>query len=285
MIAFLSVFLPVAMMVLMLTLGLRLPPHEIAAEIRAPRALALGLAAQLIGLPALALAIGRMLDLPVPIAAGLMLVAASPGGVSSNYAARLAGGRIGLSVTMTAVTSLIAPVTLPVVLGLAGVSLPEGTGLWRISVAMTGVALVPMLAGMALARLAPRVAGWLAPRLDPLAKGLFLAIVVATFVQNRAAIGEIASAAGLAVAALALAGPVLGVTVARAGRLGRAQVRTIAIECALQNVAIAIFVANALLQRPDLSAVGLLYALAMNVVALVLIGAGGLRRPRAAQTE
>lgn len=280
--AFLSVFLPVAMMILMLTLGLRLPPREIAAELRAPRALGLGLTAQLIGLPALALAIGRMLDLPAPIAAGLMLVAAAPGGVSSNYAARLAGGRIGLSVTMTAVTSLIAPVTLPVVLGLAGVSLPEGTGLWRISIAMTGVALVPMLAGMALARLAPRAAGWLAPRLDPLAKGLFLAIVVATFVQNRAAIGEIASGAGLAVAALALAGPALGLAIARAGRLGRAQARTIAIECTLQNVAIAIFVANALLQRPDLSAVGLLYALAMNVVVLALIGAQGLRRPRSA---
>lgn len=268
---FLAVFLPAAMMILMLALGLRLPAREIVAELRAPRALLLGLVAQGIGLPMLALAIGRGLDLPAGIAAGLVLVAASPGGVSSNYAARLVAGRVGLSVTMTAVTSLIAPLSLPLVLGLAGIALPAGTGLWRISAMMTGVALVPMLAGMALARFAPRVAHWLAPRLDPLAKGLFFAVVLASFVQNRGALGAIASSAGLAVAALALGAPLLGLGVARAGRLDAAQARTVVVECTLQNVAISIFVAGALLRRPELSATALLYALAMNMVLLVVL--------------
>lgn len=132
-----SVFLPAAMMVLMASLGLRLHPRELVATLRRPRALGAGLAVQMIGLPLAAFGIAHLFGLSAGLAAGLMLVAASPGGVSSNYITHLARGRVALSVAMTLTTSLAAPVTLPLVLALCGIATPSPTALLRISFSMT----------------------------------------------------------------------------------------------------------------------------------------------------
>jgi BASS family bile acid:Na+ symporter len=280
--AFLAAFLPVAMMVLMFSLGLRLRLGELLAELRAPRALGLGLGAQMLGLPLLAFAIARALGLDPLLTAGLMLVAASPGGVTSNYAAHLARGSVGLSVAMTLVTSLLAPLTLPLVLVAAGVAAPDPAGLWKISLGMSAVAVAPMALGMALARYLPRLATPLGRWIDPLAKLLFLAMVVATFVQNWGAMQGAVSAVGGAVLLLAVLGPVLALGLARLGRLDGMRARTVMTEAALQNVAITIFVAGKLLGQPELSIPGLIYAVLMNLVALLIIGSAGLGARRAA---
>lgn len=270
--AFLAAFLPVAMMVLMFSLGLRLSLREIVGELRAPRALGLGLMVQMLGLPVLSFAIARGIGLDPILTAGLMLVAASPGGVTSNYAAHLARGSVGLSVAMTLVTSLLAPVTLPLVLVASGVAAPEPAALLKISLGMSAVAVAPMALGMVLSRYLTRIATPLARVVDPLAKLLFLAMVIATFAQNWGAMQGAVSAVGGAVLALALLAPVLAFAVARAGRLDGTRARTVMTEAALQNVAVTIFVAGQLLGQPALSIPGLIYAVLMNLVALLIIG-------------
>ncbi len=282
--AAISAFLPVAMMVLMLSLGLRLRGADLAATLRQPRALAAGLAVQMLALPVLAWLIGTALRLEPAVFAGLMLVAASPGGVSSNYITHLARGAVALSVAMTLVTSLAAPLSLPVVLAASGIAPPAPALLARISLAMTAVGIAPLLAGMALTRFAPGVSGWLAPRLAPLAKGLFALMVLATFVQNWGAMRAAAGAAGLAVLVLATAAPLLGLGVARLLALGPVAGRTIAIEASLQNVALTIFVAGPVMGRPELALPGLIYALAMNLCALILVGLSG-RSPALARHD
>jgi bile acid:Na+ symporter, BASS family len=276
-----SAFLPIAMMVLMLSLGLRLRPAEAVRAVRQPRALVTGLAVQLIGLPLIAFAIGWALGLGPVLLAGLMLVAASPGGVTSNYAALLARGSVGLSVTMTLVTSLAAPITLPLVLLVAAVAVPGAAGLWKISLAMTAVALLPLVLGMGAAHLAPRPVGWLARRLDPVARLLFLAIVVATFVQNWDAMGGAFAEVGVAVSLFALAAPLLAFGAAWLVGLGQAERRTIMVEATMQNVAITIFVASTLMGDAGLAIPGLIYAVEMNIVALLIIGAAQLATRRA----
>lgn len=279
---FLAGFLPVAMMVLMVSLGLRLRADDLLAELRAPKALGLGLGAQMLGLPLLAFVLARLAGLDPLLSAGLMLVAAAPGGVSSNYAAHLARGAVGLSVAMTLVTSLLAPLSVPMVLLAAGVAAPDPAGLWKISLGMGAVAVGPMALGMAVARFWPRLAKGLARWLDPVAKLLFAAMVLATFVQNWGAMQGAVSAVGGAVLGLALLGPALAFGLARLGRLDGARARTVMTEAALQNVAITIFVAGQLLGQPALAIPGLIYAVLMNLVALLIIGAAGLGAWRAA---
>lgn len=267
-----SAFLPVAMMVLMLSLGLRLDPAEAVRAVRRPRALMLGLVVQVIGLPVMALAIGRGLELAPALSAGLMLVAASPGGVTSNYATMLARGSVGLSVAMTLVTSLLAPITLPLVLLIAAIQVPDTVGLWKISAAMAAVALVPILLGMLAAWLVPTRAARVSRRLDPLARLLFLAIVLATFWQNWDAMGGSFGQVGGAVTLFAVLAPVTALAAGRAAGIGATDQRTIMVEATMQNVAITIFVASVLMDAPALAIPGLIYAVEMNLVALLLIG-------------
>ena len=284
-----SSLLPIGMMVLMLSLGLRLAPAEFGAALRAPRALLTGLAVQLIGLPLMAFGLGHMAGLALPLMVGLMLVAASPGGVTSNYAAMMARGSVGLSVSMTLVTSLAAPITLPLVLALSGIAGPGAGGLWKISLGMSAVALVPLLLGMAAARLLPGAAAVVSRGLDPLARLIFLAMVLATFAQNWGAMSAAFAGVGATVSAFALAALALAFGAARAMRLGAAETRTIMIEASMQNVAITIFVASTLMADPGLAIPGLIYAVLMNIAALAVIGwamfgpgAGGKRAERAA---
>ncbi|MCB1347165.1 MAG: bile acid:sodium symporter family protein [Maritimibacter sp.] len=267
-----SAFLPLAMMVLMLSLGLRLDPGEAGRAVREPGALLAGLGVQMIGLPLIAFAVSRGLGLAPTLAAGLLLVAASPGGVTSNYAALLARGSVGLSVAMTFVTSLAAPITLPLVLLIASVSVPGAAGLWKISLAMVAVALVPILLGVGAARFAPRVSARVSRRLDPVARLLFLAIVLATFWQNWGAMGQAFSEVGGAVTLFAVLAPLLAFLAGRALGLGGPERRTIMIEATMQNVAVTIFVATALMGNSALAIPGLIYAVEMNLVALLLIG-------------
>jgi len=276
--AVIASLLPVGMMVLMLALGLRLAPAELAQTLRRPRALKTGLAVQLVGLPLAALAIAGLTGLDAAALTGLVLVAASPGGVTSNYAALLARGSVALSVSMTLVTSLGAPLTLPVVLALAGIEAPGAGGLWRISLGMTAVGLVPLVAGLWVARIAPGFAAAALRGLDPVSRLVFLAIVLATFVQNWAVMRASFAEVGLAVCLYAGLAPILGVVAARARRLTRVETRTIMIEASMQNVAITIFVATALMAIPALAIPGLIYAVLMNVVALGIIVAARLGR-------
>lgn len=276
----LSSFLPAAMMVLMLSLGLRLDPGEVSRALRHPRALATGLLVQVVGLPLIAFAVAVVFGLEGVLLAGLILVAASPGGVTSNYAALLARGSVGLSVSMTFVTSVAAPITLPLVLVAATAAVPEAGGLWKISLGMTGIALVPLLLGLAAARAFPRLSARAAKLLDPLAKLLFLAMVLATFAQNWSAMQGVFAGAGPAVTLFALLAPALAFAAAKLAGITPAERRTLMVEATMQNVAVTIFVASTLLDQPGLAVPGLIYAVEMNVVALLVIGGAHLAARR-----
>lgn len=282
----LAAFLPVAMMILMFSLGLRLNLSDIGAELRAPRALLIGLAVQVIGLPVLAWIAGSVALLGPVMVTGLMLVAASPGGVTSNYAALLVRGRVGLSVAMTMATSLAAPLTLPLVLYFSGVSGLSAAGLWKISLGMTAVALAPMGLAMGLRQVWPGGSAKLMRIIDPVARILFLMMVIATFAQNWSAMRQDFAQVGPAVMLLAVLGPALALGAGWVMNLTGPARRTIMTEASLQNVAITIFVAGKLLGQPELAIPGLIYAVVMNVVTLILIGitalrAGGLVRQSA----
>lgn len=270
--------LPAALAFIMFSLGLALRLQDFRAVLQHPRALALGLAAQLLLLPLAGAAVAWAAALPPLLAVGLMLLAACPGGASAGLLTRLGGGDVALSVVLSALTSLLAMLTLPLVLDLSlqafadsrlQVELPLGTTVQR----MFWLSTLPVVAGMALRAAAPRLTQGLQLGAGALATALFLLMVVLTFWQQRALLVQ--HAAHLGLACLALDALVLAAAwaLARGARLPRPAVIAIATECGLQNAALGIYVAHELLQQPALAVPSVVYALWMNVGALLLVAA------------
>lgn len=271
-----SALLPLGLAFLMFAVGMRLTFSGMADIFRRPAALLAGLAVQVFLLPAVAAALAALLALTPAMAAGLIIIAVSPGGITSNYIALLARADIALSTSMTLVTSLAATITIPVALWLTGHAPAAGHGgatfaLTRLALAMTAVSLAPLLAGIAMRHSLPRLAAALDVPADRLSRVVFLIIVLATFVENRAALAESFGAVGLACLALNLAGHVLGYTVGRAGGFGSERAVAISIEAGLQNAAVAIFVAGSIFADPALAVPALIYAVIMNMSAIAFI--------------
>lgn len=268
----LSIFLPLGLVLLMFVVGLRLSLPRIANAFMYPKALGTGIIVQMILLPAAAFMLARFFMLSEPMTIGLVLVAAAPGGVTSNYIAHLASADVALSAAMTLVTTSLCAFSIPLVLVLAGLAdLPSISGLARISLMMSGVALVPMAAGIVLASRRPDWAKRITPILDPVSKLAFAAVVLATFVQNWEPMTAHFSSVGPAVIGLNLAALLLAWGGGQLMGLGPERRRAIMVESSLQNVAVAMFVAGSLLQNPALAIPALIYALVMNVSALAQI--------------
>lgn len=268
----LAAFLPLGLVLLMFVVGLRLSLPNVTQAFLHPKALAAGLFVQMILLPTTAFALARIFMLSDQMTFGLVLVAAAPGGVTSNYIAHLARADVALSAAMTLVTTALCAISIPLVLMLAGLAeLPDSAGLARMSLLMIAVALVPMAAGMALAFLWPKLAKSVHQVLEPLSKIVFAAIVFATFSQNWQPMMAHFSSVGPAVVALNLAALALAAGACFLLDLGIESRRAIMAEASLQNVAVAMFVAGALLHNPVLAIPALIYALVMNISALLQI--------------
>ena len=271
----LAKLLPLGLVLLMFVVGLRLDGRRLSGVLARPKGLAIGLAVQWLGLPVLAVVLGIALGLPGPVWAGLVLIALAPGGVTSNYIAHLARADLALSIAMTLVTTALAGITIPLGLTLTGAAaLPEGASLMSISAKMSAVVVGPAALGLALSTWVPRVSTWLLKGLEPASKLIFAAMVLATFIQNWDAMMAHLGAVGAAVLLLNLGALALAAGAGRAMRLEQEQTRAIMVEASLQNVAVALFVAGAVLQDPALSVPALIYAVIMNVSALGQIFAG-----------
>ena len=273
--ALLAKLLPLGLILLMFVVGLRLRPAALRGVLGRPKALATGLVVQLLALPVVALLLGTLFGLTGPMLLGLVLVAAAPGGVTSNYIAHLAKAELALSAAMTLVTTALASITIPLVLGLTGLGEISGaSGLTKLSMIMLVVAVAPMALGMGLAAWKPHWAEAILKGLEPVAKLVFAAMVLATFIQNWGPMQANLGTVGPAVILLNLAALGLAFAAGQGMGLSTPDRRAIMVEASLQNVAVALFVAGAVLGEPAASVPALIYAMMMNVSALVQIMAG-----------
>ncbi len=263
--------LPWVLASVMLAMGLSLTGADFARIWRHPRRVLLGTGLQMLALPLLAWSLVLALSLPALAAAGLLLVALVPGGATSNMFSYLVQGDLALSVTLTAIAALLAPFTLPLIMGwnleLLGLSrLGFSLPYWPTVGQLLRVTLLPVLAGMLLRQALP--APWLAALL-PGVKGFtgvaMIAVVLALFVTHAERLPALVSLETLAVLLLCLSSMTLGNQVARRLRLPRDSVRAITVEVGVQNAGVAMMVAFVLLQQPEIGLVPLLYGLLMNV--------------------
>ncbi len=276
-----SIFIPLGLAFIMLTVGLGLAVGDFRAVVRRPRAVAAGLVGQLVLLPTAAVAVATIFALPPHAAVGLVLVACVPGGVTSNFLTVLARGDAALSVTLTALATSLAILTVPVALGVAvalfdpgGLALPARLPLGETARAVLLITALPMALGMALRAARPSLAlAWLHPA-RRLATLIFALIVVAAFSADWSIVAAHAARLGPAVVAFNAAAVAIGLGLGRLARLGPRATLTLAVECGLQNVALALFLGGGVLGEPGLMVPAILYVLAMNASALVLVALG-----------
>lgn len=273
------IVLPI-LLLLMFGLGLSFKPADFAVLIRHPKAVLAGTAAQVVLLPLLAADLAVLFQPEPYLLVGLMLVACSPGGTSSNIFTSVAKGDVPLSVTLTVLSSVITVFTIPPVLlyaleaaGLDGpgaVSLPVGQLLVQNVVLM----LLPVLLGMAVRRVRPDWAQKVKKGLDRAAFPALLVLAAVFFAANRQIIVQHFAALVWMVSALILAAMASGALLAAALGLSGRQRRTIVIEVGMQNAAQAIAVAGSpfVLNNEAFALPAVIYALMMNVILLAYIG-------------
>lgn len=264
---------------LMFDLGLSLELKDFLLVVRRPRAMFAGMLGQLVLLPILAYALVRALGLEPAIAIGVMLIACCPGGSSSNVFSKLAGGDVALSVSLTAVSSVVTLVTMPLIMqwvaavfGKAvNISLPVGNLLVQNLVTM----LLPILVGIIIRRYLPVAARKISAVLSKLAFPLLMLLAGLFFVGNRESIISNFGVLGLTVTALLLSAIGLAALLCVVFRLVRKERRTIVIEIGMQNAAQAIAVATSpfVFNDPAIAVPAIIYALMMNVVLLIYVAA------------
>ena len=279
-----TVGLPIALGIIMFGLGLSLTPDDFRRVARHPRAVAVALACQLLLLPAICFGLVKLFDLPPLLAVGLLLLAASPGGTSANLFSHLFRGDVALNVTLTAVNSVIAIVTLPLITNLAiahydlddSVSLPFGK-----VVEVFAIVLVPVGIGMLVRA---KASAW-AERMDrPVRIGsavILAVLVLGILLDQRENVGDYLADVGLAAAVFCAISLVTGYVVPRAAGVRDDQAIASSMEIGVHNATLAIFVAVEVLDSTEISVPAAVYSIFMFVLA-TLWGAAISRRIRAA---
>lgn len=246
-----TVLLPAALAIIMLGLGLELTRADFARIARQPRGVAIGLTNLVVISPLLAFAIAELFGLPPGLAVGLVLLGASPGGTMANVLTHLARGDTALSVTMTAISSLSAAITVPLYLTLAAAhfdaeALVGDVEMLGIVARVLAVTVVPVLLGMWIRARWPERTRAARPTVAKVAGGLFLLVVIgAVAAEHEKALenlGEVAAAA----LALNVAAMSVSFTVAKLARLDNRGATAIALELGVHNASLAIAIGASL---------------------------------------
>lgn len=268
--------LPLALFVIMLGVGMTLRMRDFRQVVRTPVALLCGLAAQFLLLPGLGFILVTLLQLPPLLAVGLMILTFAPGGATSNMLTLLCRGDTALSVSLTALSSLITPFTLPVLTLVAlnhwqaGALLPHFP-VGEAVVKLLLVTLLPVLLGMFLAAQKPVLGGQVQTIVKLLSLVFMLVVVVGILLANQERLPALLAVVGPAALLLALLAMSAGYLLARSLRLEEPQQITLSIEVGIQNAGTALMVTSGLLNSPEMSASALIYGVLMQLPALLLV--------------
>ena len=283
-----QVVLPLCLFIIMLGMGLTLAPGDFTRVFRSPRAALVGLGGQMLALPLVGFALAAWL-MPTPVLAiGLVLLAACPGGATSNLVAYLARGDLALSVSLTAVSSLLATVSIPLLVGLAFLVFADGyqavqMPVSRMMLSLFLMTLLPVALGMWIRSRSARLAHWLEPKIS-LFGVLFLAalILLILYRQGGEHLLPLLMENGPAILLLNLVMMAVGLLASLAMRLNAAQATSITLEMGIQNSTLAMLVATSFLQDERLAVPAALYSMVMYVTAVSVVA---FRRRRLASGE
>ncbi|MGM1064988.1 bile acid:sodium symporter family protein [Saccharothrix sp. Mg75] len=260
--------LPAALAVVMFGLGLSLAVGDFARVAREPRAVAVALATQLVLLPLVCFGLVTALGLDPLLAVGMMLLAASPGGTTANLFSHLFRGDVALNITLTAVNSVLAVVTLPLVVNFA-LSWFEPAGGGAVGLEFGKVAqvfaivLVPVVLGMLVRRWSAAFADRADKPVRIFSAAVLLAVIVGTIVAERENVGDYLADVGVVAVLFCACSLAAGYLVPRWARVGRRQAVASAFEVGVHNSTLAITVAVTVLGSERLAVPAAVYGVVM----------------------
>ena len=267
------------LLVLMFLLGTDLNKEAFANVAKNPRAVLAGMTGQLVFLPLIAIGVAWALNLPPVYFMGLVLVACCPGGSSSNVFSMLAKGDVALSVTLTALSSVITLFTLPLVMGGVAELVSQQAGLeinlpvGKLLVQNLVLLFAPMLLGIMLRHFRPRIAAKVNRVLGKCAFPALMLLAGVFFLQYTNEIIKNFTVLGMAAGALILMAMLCSSLLSRTGRFSVGVRRTIVIEVGMQNAAQAIAIASSpfIFNSGEMAIPAIIYALMMNVILLLYV--------------
>ena len=267
---------PIALALIMLGLGLGLKVEDFTRVIKNPKDFLVGLFCQLIILPIVAYVLIIILRTPIELALGVMIIAAAPGGVTSNVLTKFANGDVALSISLTAIISLISIISVPLIIFQSAALL----GITNISqeITMTGVALkmalvvtVPVIIGMIIRKFLDNFISSKVSFVNKINFVLFVIVFVAIWTEERENILSYLSQAGHIVLILNVVMMFVAYYLAKIFATGIEQRKCITLECGLQNGTLAVFVATQIFSDIVYMVPTAAYALVMYITAFIFL--------------
>ena len=267
---------PIALALIMLGLGLGLTTQDFTRVIKTPRDFIVGLISQLIILPIVAFILIKFLGTSPEIALGVMIIAAAPGGITSNILTKFANGDVALSISLTAIISILSIVTVPLIVftsaELLGIStLSENINITQTALKMALVVAVPVFIGMIIRKFADNFISSRTSIINKVTGFLFLIVFIAIWIEERENIFNYLAEAGLIVLNLNVVMMAIAYFLAKSFATGIKQIKCISLECGLQNGTLAIFVATEISNQVVYMIPTAAYALIMYVTGFIFI--------------
>jgi len=267
---------PLSLALIMLTLGMGLTLQDFTRVAKQPKDFFIGLICQLIFLPIIAFILVIALNTPTKLAVGLMIIAAAPGGVTSNALTKFANGDVALSISLTAIISLLSIITVPFII-FKSLSLLD-TSASTNQISMTGISIkmflvvtLPVILGMIIRKLATNFISSKEKIIQTISLILFLIVLFGAIIQERSNIIPYMMKAGTVTFLLNIIMMIIGFYAAKIFATGIEQRRCISLECGLQNGTLAIFVATQIFNDVAYIIPAAMYSLIMFVTSVIFV--------------
>jgi len=269
---------PIGLALIMLGLGMSLTIQDFVRVVKIPKDFFVGFICQLILLPIVAFLLIKLFNTPAELGIGVMLIAAAPGGVTSNVLTKFAKGDVALSISLTAIVSLISIVSVPFIV-FNSIDFFEITNVSK-NISMTGIALkmffvvtVPVIIGMTIKHFANNFINSKALIIQRASVFLFVLVFIAIYIEEWDNIVSFIVRAGLIALALNITMMIIGFYAAKSFASGVAQQRCISLECGLQNGTLAAFVGTQIFDGSSMVFIvpAAAYALIMMITSIIFI--------------
>jgi len=269
---------PIGLALIMLGLGMSLTVQDFLRVIKIPKDFLVGFICQLILLPIVAFVLIKLLNTPAELAIGVMLIAAAPGGVTSNVLTKFAEGDVALSISLTAITSLVSIISVPFIV-FNSIDIFEIRNVSK-DISMIGIALkmffvvtVPVIIGMLIRHFAKDFVNNKALILQRISVLLFVLVFIAIYIEEWDNIISFVTRAGVIALILNITMMIIGFYAAKIFASGVAQQRSISLECGLQNGTLAAFVGTQIFDGSSMTFIvpAAAYALIMMITSVFFI--------------
>lgn len=266
-----STLLPVSLGIIMFGFGLSLTPEDFKRVLKYPKSVLVGLGCQMLLLPLLGVLVCKLFGFSPELSVGLMILAASPGGIAANIFSHLSHGDIALNLTLTAINSVLAAFTLPLIVNLSVAYFAEGDqsiGLqFKKTLEVFMIVLVPVALGMWVRHLKPVLAARADKPVRIFSVLILVIIVVGAILKERAQLAESFSQIGLAMLVFNLASMAVGYVVPLALKLKHQEATAIAMEVGIHNSTLALYIAMSVLNSFALALPAAVYSIIMFLTA------------------